>query len=109
LEEIKALIKLFGAELHIIHVNGDSERIYTEETKEESGILQKQLDDLNPVYHFLSDTDIDRSLSEFAEKNQLDLLIAVPKEHNLIDKLVHKSHTKQLVLHTHIPVMSIHE
>jgi len=33
----------------------------------------------------------------------------LPKRHGLLDKLIHKSHTKQLVLHSHVPVMAFHQ
>jgi nucleotide-binding universal stress UspA family protein len=108
-EEIKSLVKEFSAELHVLHVNREAERIYTPETRKESALLQEMLEELHPVYHFVSNADIDEGLVEFAEKNNLDLLIVVPKKHNLVDKLFHKSHTKQLVLNTHVPVMSVHE
>ncbi|MBK8520712.1 MAG: universal stress protein [Chitinophagaceae bacterium] len=42
-------------------------------------------------------------------KNQIDLLVVMPHRHNLLSGLFHKSHTKQLVLHSHVPVMSIHQ
>jgi nucleotide-binding universal stress UspA family protein len=108
-EEIKMLVKQFQAELHVVHVNREDEQAYTPETIEESGLLQEMLDELHPVYHFLNNVNIDEGLSGYAEKNKLDLLIVIPKKHGLIEKLFHKSHTKQLILHSHIPVMSVHE
>ena len=65
--------------------------------------------DLHPFYRFLDYDDIENGLEEFAETNKLDLLITVPKRHNIIDKLFHKSHSKNLVLHTHVPVMAMHD
>jgi nucleotide-binding universal stress UspA family protein len=108
-QEIKNLVKRFGAELHVVHVNAEDGQVYGPAIIEESGLLQEMLDELHPVYHFLNDVNIEDGLSEYAEKNNLDLLIIIPKKHNLIDKLFHKSHSKQLVLHTHVPVMSVHE
>jgi nucleotide-binding universal stress UspA family protein len=106
---IKAIVKEFHSELHVIHVNMEGERRYGPEIIEESGMLQEMLDELHPRYHFLNNTDVDEGLSDFAERNQLDLLIVIPKKHTLISKLFHKSHTKQMVLHTHVPVMAVHE
>ena len=109
IEEIEDLVKRFGAELHVVHVNAEDGQAYGPEIIDESTLLQEMLDELHPVYHFLNDVNIEVGLSEYAEKNKLDLLIVVPKRHNLIDKLLHKSHSKQLVLHTHVPVISMHE
>jgi nucleotide-binding universal stress UspA family protein len=109
--EIKSLVKEFNAELHVLHINTEGEKGYTVKTMIESRSLQNMLDDLHPVYHFLDDNDIENGLSKFAEDNQLDLLIVVPKKHNIIDQLFHKSHSKKLVLHAHahVPVMAVHE
>ena len=67
------------------------------------------MEELRPIYHFIKDDDVEKGLNEFAENNKLDLLIVVPKKHSLLGKIFQPSHTKQLVLHTHIPVMAIHE
>lgn len=109
IEEIKTLVKEFNASLHVIHVNTGDDFKYGPEIVDQSGLLQEMLDELHPSYHFLDEIDIEGGLSAFAESNKLDLLIVVPKKHNVIDKLFHKSHSKQLVMHTHVPVMAIHE
>jgi len=46
---------------------------------------------------------------DFEEKNKIDLLIVLPRRHNLLGSIFHKSHTKQLVLHSHVPVMALHQ
>lgn len=109
LKEIKLLVKEFSAELYIIHINTESEPIYSPEIIGESSLLHEMLEELHPVYRFLSNTDIEEGLSRFTENNKIDLLIVVPKKHNIFDKLLHKSHSKKLVLHTHVPVLAVHE
>jgi nucleotide-binding universal stress UspA family protein len=65
--------------------------------------------DLNPQYHFIADENIDLGIMKFIEQNEIDMLIVLPKRHKLLDKLFHKSHTKQMVLHAHVPVMALHQ
>lgn len=109
-KEIKNLVKEFHAALHVLHANTESDGTLTAETVEESGWLQEILGDLNPEYHFIKGAgNIEQSINEFAEKNNLDLLIVIPKKHNLISKIFEHSHAKRLVLHAHVPVMAIHE
>jgi nucleotide-binding universal stress UspA family protein len=107
--EIKLLVKEFGAELLVIHVNAEDEQSYDEDIINESGLLQEMIDELHPSYHFLNNTGIEEGLSDFAEKHKLDLLLVVPKKHNLISRIFHKSQAKKLVLHTNVPVMAVHE
>ena len=89
--------------------NAEGDNGYTTKKAIESRSLQNMLDDLHPFYRFLDYDDIENGLEEFAETNQLDLLITVPKRHNLVEKLFHKSHSKKLVLHTHVPVIAMHD
>jgi Universal stress protein UspA and related nucleotide-binding proteins len=108
-KEIKNLLKGCPAELYVLHVSpviGDG---FNEETDEEAMWLQEIIGDFKPKYRFIEGTDVEKGIIEFAEKNKLDLLIVIPKRHNIINKLFHRSHSNQLVLQSHVPVMAIHE
>lgn len=109
LKEISSLVKEFNAELHVLHVSAESGNSFEEEKIEESDWLLDILADLKPRYHFISGADVEKNINEFAENNKLDLLIIIPKKHSLINKLFQKSHSRKLVLHTHVPVMAVHE
>jgi nucleotide-binding universal stress UspA family protein len=108
-EEIKKLVKEFHAILHVLHVNTEEQKRISDEEIEGSEWLSEMLQELKPEFHFINKENIEDAINEFAEKNNLDLLITIPKNHGLLDRLIHKSYTKQVVLHTHVPVMSIHE
>jgi nucleotide-binding universal stress UspA family protein len=71
-------------------------------------MLQEILAPLKPQYHLITGENIDESIISFVEKNNIDLLITLPKKRGLLEKLAHKSISKQLVLHTHVPVMAMH-
>jgi len=105
-DEIKMLVNDFGAQLHILNTGKRTE--FKPELVFESGLLQEMLGALKPEYHFIASGNTDEGIIEFAEKNHIDLLTVLPKRHGLLEKLVHKSHTKQFVLHSHVPVMALH-
>ncbi len=104
---IRDLVKNFDAEPHVLNVNTDGKR--EEEKPEQTVLLETLLSDLHPEYHFLEHTDIEDAINEFAEKNNLDLVISIPKQHKLVEKIFRKSSTRQLVYESHVPVMCIHE
>ncbi|WP_026770258.1 universal stress protein [Asinibacterium sp. OR53] len=108
-KEIRELVEEFKAELHVLHVSEEPRNAFSSETIEESGLLQEMLGEMHPKYHFIKNPVAEQGIIEFAEKNKLDLLIIIPKKHSLISKIFHYSHSKQIVLHAHIPVMAIHE
>lgn len=106
-DELKALVKEFGASLHIL--NTGKKETFDPGIVFQSGVLQDILGDLQPNYHFIEHENVDEGIMDFAEKNKIDLLVVLPRHHNLLDKLIHKSHTKRLVLHSHVPVMALHQ
>jgi nucleotide-binding universal stress UspA family protein len=106
-EEIKMLLHDFNAELHIL--NTGKKEVFDADIIFESGMIQEMTMALNPKFHFINNEDTDEGIMNFVEKNDIDLLIVLPKRRNIIDSLFHKSHTKKLVLHSHIPVMVMHQ
>ena len=104
--EIKALVNDFKAELHVINIG--KKEAFNPEIIFQSSMLEQFIGGLKPVYHYIDDKNTDESLIAFTEKNHIGLLIVLPKRHGLIDSLIHESHTRQLVLHSHVPVMALH-
>lgn len=105
---IKEVSQNYNAEFHVLNVDYEN-RNFKPETPEQSLLLHTMLKDLNPTYHFIEHPDIEDGINEFAEKNNLDLLITIPKKHKLLDALFRPSSSKQLVFESHIPIMCIHE
>jgi nucleotide-binding universal stress UspA family protein len=106
LDELTVFVKMFNAELHVL--NTASRPSHDSGIVIESRRLHKMLEPLGAFFHFITHKNTDEGILEFAEKNDIDLLIVVPRRHTLLEKLLIKSHTKQLVLQTHIPVMALH-
>jgi len=106
IDEIKRLVHEFNAELHVM--NTGKETVFDPDQVFEAGMLQERLIDLKPIYDFISNENTDEGILKFAEENNIDLLIVLPKRHNLLDAIIHRSHTKHFVLHSHVPVMALH-
>lgn len=105
---IKDIIKEFNAELFVLNVDYEN-RHFKPETPEQSLLLHTMLEDVNPSYQFIEHKDIEDGINQFAEKNNLDLIIAIPKKHKLLSGIFKPSSTKQLVIESRIPVMCVHE
>lgn len=105
---IKQIVKAFNAELHILNVDNNNKH-FKPETPEQSFLLHNLLEELQPHYHFINDTDIEDGVNKFAETNNLDLVIAIPKKHKLLEGIFKASSTRQLVFQSHIPVLCVHE
>lgn len=106
--DILAVVKEFNAELFVLNVDYDN-RQFRPDTPEQSAILHEALAEASPKYHFITHRDIEDGINEFAETHNLDLVIAIPKKHKLLEGVFKKSSTRQLVFESHVPVMCIHE
>lgn len=102
---IHDIVKTFGAQLYVLNIDKDLSAEKLHETIRE----YKGLRDLNPEYHIIRHDDIEDGINEFAETNNLDLIIAIPKEHKLLEGIFKKSSTKQLIFESHVPVMCVQE
>ena len=105
---IKKMVKEFNAELHVMNVDYENKQ-FKPETPEQSVLLHTLLEEVNPNYHFINNIDIEDGINDFAENNNLDLLITIPKKHKLLEGLFRPSSTKQLITQSHVPVMCVHE
>lgn len=105
---IKEFVKTFDAELHVLNVNVGVQGP-DEEKPEQSVLLQTMLEEIKPEYHFIQHHDIEDAVNEFADGNNLDLVISIPKKHKLLENIFQSSSSKQLVYQSHVPVMCIHE
>jgi nucleotide-binding universal stress UspA family protein len=106
--EIKEFVKEFHADLYVLNVDYNNQQ-FKADTPEQSVLLHTVLQEVHPEYHFITHKDIEGGINEFAETHNLDLVIAIPKKHKLLDGLFKKSSTRQLVFESHVPVMCVHE
>ena len=54
-----------------------------------------------------NEASIDNQILEFAEQNDMDLIITSPHNHSLFQRLFMKSTTKNLVEKTHLPLLAL--
>jgi nucleotide-binding universal stress UspA family protein len=106
--EIKDFVKEFHAQLFVLNVDYDNKQFHAG-TPQQSALLHTALEEVSPEYHFITRKDIEDGINEFAETHNLDLVIAIPKKHKLLEGLFKKSSTKHLVFESRVPVMCVHE
>src|SRR5690349_12443616 len=105
-EYIKNIVREFGADLYVLNVKDkkDEESDVTESTME-TAYLDAVLEEIRPAYVQLTGKDVVEGINGFAENNNLDLVMVIPKKHRLIDTLFHKSQSRELITHSPIPIV----
>lgn len=103
---IRALVNFFNAELHVLNVDYERKH-FKPETPQESLNLDMLLSGMNPVYDFIENTDINEGINDFAEQNNLDLIITLPQKRSFLERVFEKSLTRELLHQTNVPVMCL--
>ncbi|MCX6206415.1 MAG: universal stress protein [Bacteroidetes bacterium] len=104
---LKKLLESTGAALHVLHVNSSSEKALN--VSFETMVLDGLLKGNNPQYHFVENESFTVGINLFADNNNIDMIITMPKKHGFFDSLFKKSHTKRLAFHSHLPLMVMHD
>lgn len=75
----------------------------------ERGMRSKRLDcfftSLKAAYEFPEDENVAKAMKKFVRHHGVDLVVAIPHEHTFAGKLFNRSVTKDLVFHTHVPLL----
>lgn len=107
-DEIKAFVKQLGSKLLIVNIeHGEAlgaAGYLTEETA-----LHNLLDNVNPEFHYLNQENTIEGILDFAQNQQANLIIAVPKQRGFLENLFHESSTKKLAVNTLVPLLLFHQ
>lgn len=106
-EEIKSFADDFHALLYVINTGKVNQ--FNPQIIFGCRLLNEKLKPVKPIYRFITNADITTGILEVVNQDHIDLLIVIPKQHSLLDALIHSSETKKLVLHSPVPVMALHQ
>ena len=107
-DAIKKILDETGAKLFVVNIDHKSKH-FTPDTPFESLMLDTLLQGYKPEYHFIDNENFVEGINSFALDKQVDLIITIPKKMGWFEGLFHKSHTKSLAFHSHVPIMVVHE
>ena len=105
---LKYYSRLFGAKINILEVFKPEEAV-TYENSVPSVLLDHSLTEYDHVSHLREGEDVSEELDKYIATYKPEWLIVVPREHSGLSGLFHRSFSKQMAFHTHIPLLSIHE
>jgi nucleotide-binding universal stress UspA family protein len=108
LEYLAAITQTFKSKLYVVKVMKDKNK----ECFEVSDIahkLNKVIKILDSSFQYPVDTDIRHALNEFIITHNADMLVMLPHKHDWLERLFRKSETKDMLFHTHIPLLILPE
>jgi nucleotide-binding universal stress UspA family protein len=105
-ETIKKVISLFSANLVVAHNDSDPHS-FNPDTLVGNVQISGMFKELDPTFVRVSNDHFAEAMNEFTEEYKIDLLLAVPKKLSWLDSLFHRSHTKMLAFHSHVPLLCV--
>lgn len=106
--KVKYFASLFEAELQILNVMKPKEEISVEKA-EVDAYMEDKLQNTKHQTYFIYEEKVERGLVEFIDVHKSDLIVTSPKKHNFFHNLFIESHTKKLLFHSPVPILTIHE
>ena len=104
---VNAVIAAFDANLYIVNVAWNNH--HTDTGKQQQELMHEEFDAGCVDFRTLRNEHVATAIHDFVEYERIDLLITLPKKHNLVEKLFSTAHTPALLYHTDIPVLCIPE
>jgi len=105
---LKKVVKDFNASLYILNVDHNDNNV-DDEVMDGSIIAKNLFREIDPVFDSIESENVTEGLNQYAVQKGLDWVIVIPRKHTLLQKLFSRSHSKDLLYHTHLPVLCVHE
>lgn len=107
---IKDFLQTFRPQFHVVNVDPEHYVAISEAYQKQKDDFQEMFSEFNPEFYFMRLFDIDEALNMFAKEKNIDLIIAVQKQHSFFDKLFRRTGTtKKLSYQSEVPVLVVHE
>lgn len=101
-DDIKKWVHVLNAQLYLVHITSANTA-----DREEARDLLHRFDDLKPVYEIEYSHDLQKGIDTHIKKIGADMLLILPHQHNLMERLFFRQHTEDLVYNASVPVLSI--
>jgi len=105
---INTLIKKLKARLSILYVN-KVEVPPNARAKDELKELHQIWNEKDVKYYYTDHENVEEGILDFADENEMDLLITIPKEYGFFERIFHRSLTRNLAYRTHKPLLVFKE
>ncbi len=108
IERLRDFATNVDAEILVLNVHNEGAKLDLEKAKVSSG-LEELLGGARHSYHDTINDDIIEGIDDFIKKNDIKILAMILRQLNFIDSIFHKSLTKEMAMHTVIPMLALHD
>jgi nucleotide-binding universal stress UspA family protein len=94
-----------GSTIDILYVNQKPEVKPDIEMAVDSLRIDNKLKEVYHKFEVIDNENIEEGINEFISSHDCDMLAVMPKHHGFLESLFHKSMTRSLTMHAHLPLL----
>jgi nucleotide-binding universal stress UspA family protein len=103
---ITAFVNLFNAQLHIVDVVKKLP-VNLLEPEDDTHKIKAHFTEFNPPVHIVEDDELAHGINQFAEENDIGMIIMILEKHSFFERLFMRTHTGNLAKETHGPLLIV--
>ncbi|MBV8388334.1 MAG: universal stress protein, partial [Mucilaginibacter sp.] len=106
LEPLKRLLQRHDVELQVVNIDKEAKHKHADpEQMAQETALHAMLKEYHPHYYYNNEGDIINGILGFAKGHHAQMVIALPHKYSFFQSLLHNSVSKQLTVHSAVPVL----
>ena len=111
LEPLKELARFFDSHIYILNVSKQAEKVPVNDDESATGFndLEQLLNDTEHSFHYAQNEDIVTGINEFVLRQQMDMVVMIPRAHNIFKNIFQEPNSKKMAFHTNVPLLTLHE
>jgi len=108
LDNLADIIQIFNPKLYVVTALKNKHEEWFEVLNTHQ-TLKKAAETFYEKFEYPVDIDITNALNSFIEKHNADMLVMMPHRHEWLERVFRKSETKDMIFHTHVPLLILPE
>lgn len=109
IRQLLVFSQLFDATLSCSHIRtqkGEWDKVDIQTFEE---IYELELKEDRLRFYLSNDKDILHGLNRFIEDHKVDMVVMLKHRHHFLDRMLRESHTREMALHSSVPVLALHD
>jgi nucleotide-binding universal stress UspA family protein len=94
-----------GSTIDVLYVNRNANEKPDIQMAIDSMRLENKLKEVYHKFEVVENENIEEGIIDFISTNLYDMLVVIPKHHGFLESLFHKSMTRSLTMHAHLPLL----
>lgn len=98
----------YNPEISLVHINENKQENYEVVSEDYEQFFREKTPYLGVKFVKIDSENIIRGLQQYADENDIDLIVMATKHRDWVGEIFHKSMTKRMVLNTNVPLLVMH-